>query len=107
MSKATTTKGKFPMSEPPVLMETITAAVLDGLTVSFTPSDADGTGLPTGVIIGVRHEHRGRVHGGTTEVGFEELVLSGVPDKVLSEAITDVTATVVDAALGHQAPSAV
>jgi len=95
------------MSEATVLTETITAAMLDGLTVSFTPSDADGTGLPTGVIVGVRHEHRGRVHGGTTEVGFEELVLSGAPDKVLSEAIADVTATVVDAALGDLAPSAV
>ena len=95
------------MSEATVLTETITAAMLDGLTVSFTPSDADGTGLPTGGIVGVRHDHRGRVHGGTAEVTFDELVLSGAPDKVISEAVTDVTATVVDAALGDPRTSPV
>lgn len=88
------------MSEPTVLMETITSALLDGLALSFTPADADGTGLPTGVIVGVRHDRRGRVHGSTCEVGFDELVVSGAPEKVLGEAITGAVAPVVDAALG-------
>lgn len=88
------------MSESTALMDTIAAAVLDGLALSFTPVDADGTGLPTGVVVGVRHDRRGGVHGSTLEVGFDELVLSGAPDKVLSEAITDAAAPVVDAALG-------
>lgn len=95
------------MSEATVLMETITAAVLDGCTLSFTPADADGTGLPTGVIIGVRHDQRGRVHGSTREVEFDELLQSGAPDKVVTEAITDATATVIDAALADLLPSAV
>lgn len=95
------------MSGSTVLMETITAAVLDGLALSFTPADADGTGLPTGVVVGVRHDRRGRVHGSSREVGFDELVLSGAPDKVLSEAITDAAAPVVDAALDDLPPHAV
>jgi hypothetical protein len=95
------------MSEPSVLLETITAAVLDGLALSFAPADADGTGLPTGVVVGVRHDQRGRVHGSTREVGFEELVLSAVPDKVLSEAISDAVAPVVEAALDDLVPHAV
>lgn len=88
------------MSDPSVLMATITAAVLDGFTLSFTPVDADGTGLPTGVVVGVHHDRRGRVHGSTREVGFAELVLSGAADKLLSEAITDAVAPVVDSTLG-------
>lgn len=88
-------------------METIAAAVLDGLALSFTPADADGTGLPTGVVVGVRHDQRGRVHGSTLEVGFDQLVLSGAPDKVLSQAITDAAAPVVDAAPGDLADHAV
>lgn len=95
------------MSGSTVLMETITAAVLDGLALSFTPADADGTGLPTGVVVGVRHDQCGRVHGSSREVGFDELVLSGAPDKVLSEAITDAAAPVVDAALDDLPPHAV
>jgi len=95
------------MSGSTVLIETITAAVLDGLALSFTPADADGTGLPTGVVVGVRHDQRGRVHGSSREVGFDELVLSGAPDKVLSEAITDAAAPVVDAALDDLPPHAV
>lgn len=92
------------MSESTVLMETIAAAVLDGLTLSFAPSDADGTGLPTGVVVGVRHDRGGRVHGSTCEVGFDELVLSGAPEKVLGGAITDAITPVVDAAFDDPLP---
>lgn len=95
------------MSDSTMLMEIIAAAMLDGLTLSFTPSDADGTGLPTGVVVGVRHDLRGRVHGSTREVGFDELVLSAVPDKVLSEAISDAMEPVVDAVLADQYARAV
>ncbi len=92
------------MSDTTVLMETIAAAMLDGLTLSFTPSDADGTRLPTGFVLGVRHEGRGGVHLNTCELGFGELVTSGAPDKLLTEAIVDTMQPVIDAVVddgGH------
>ncbi len=84
------------MSDTTVLMETIAAAMLDGLTLSFTPRDADGTQLPTGFTVNVRHDGRGGV-GSSSELGFGELVLSGAPDKVLTEAIVDTMQPVIDA----------
>ncbi|MBW3603808.1 MAG: hypothetical protein KY460_02665 [Actinobacteria bacterium] len=88
------------MSDTSVLMETIAAAMLDGATVSFAPHDADGTQLPTGLIVGVRHDGRGgRVIGNTSVLGFDELLASGAADKVLTEAIVDTMEPVIDAAI--------
>jgi hypothetical protein len=88
------------MAETTVLMETIAAALLDGATLSFTPDDADGTRLATGVLVGVRHHGRGaRVFGKTTAIGFEELLASGAADKLLTEAIIDTLEPVIDAAI--------
>lgn len=87
------------MSETGDLMETIAAAILDGMTVSFAPRDDDGTRLPTGIVVGVRHGAPGRTHGSTREVGLSELVMSGAGEKVLTEAITDTIEPVALAAL--------
>lgn len=88
------------MSDTTALMETIAAAILDGATLSFTPDDADGARLPTGLIIGVRHQGRGtQVSSNTTPVGFEELMASGAAEKLLTEAIVDTMEPVIDAAL--------
>lgn len=88
------------MSDTSVLMETIAAAMLDGVTLSFAPDDADGTQLPTGLIVGVRHGGPGsRVIGTTSVLSFDELLASGAADKVLTEAIIDTMEPVIDAAI--------
>lgn len=88
------------MPDTTVLVETIAAAMLDGVTLSFTPDDADGTQLPTGLIVGVRyHGHGAQVFGATSPLGFDELLASGAPDKVLTEAIVETMEPVIDAAI--------
>jgi len=82
-----------------VLVETIAAAILDGITVTFSPADHEGTGLPTGVIVGVHHERGGRMLGSAREVEFGELSLSGAAEDVLTNAVEQTLLPVLDAAL--------
>ena len=83
------------MGDSNILLETIAAAMLDGLTLSFSPVDTDGTALPTGVLVDAWHGDGG--HRASAEISFHELLMSGAADKVLSVAIGEAMATVVDA----------
>lgn len=85
------------------LLETIAAAVLDGMTVSFAPYDADGTQLPTGVVVGVRWPNGGQLYHNNALVGFGELSLSGAAEKMLVTAIDDTVEPVVTEALADRA----
>lgn len=80
------------MVEDNTLLETIAAAMLDGITVSFTPVDTEGTGLATGIVVDAV---AGGGHRGAAEIGFHELLLSGAADKVLSVAIDEATSSAV------------
>lgn len=80
------------------LLEAIATAVLDSTTVTFGPSEADD-GLPTGIVIHVRHDRHGRVYDNATAIGLTDLSLSGRADTMLADAVLDTMAPVVHAAL--------
>jgi hypothetical protein len=71
------------------LVETIAAAILDGMSVTFTPLPGDSTTSATRIRIGVRHERHGRVYENTCEVGLGELAVSDAADTMLADAVAD------------------
>lgn len=87
------------MADTTAFMEAVAAAMLDGMTLSFVPIDVEGTHLPTEFVVSVRHDVDGRTYGNSARVGFSELVMSGMPDEVLAEAISSAVAPVADAAI--------
>lgn len=87
------------MADTTAFMEAVAAAMLDGMTLSFVPIDVEGTHLPTEFVVSVRHDVDGRTYGNSARVGFSELVMSGMPDEVLAEAISSAMAPVADAAI--------
>lgn len=89
------------------LLETIVAAILDGMMVSFAPYDADGTQLPTGVVVGIRGPGADHAHHNSTLVGFGELSLSGAAGRILIKAIEDTIGPVVEEALAEREPAGV
>lgn len=91
------------------LVELITAAILDGMTVSFSPEDTDGTSMATGIVVDVVHRGPAGCHRDTRTVSLGELSLSGAPSTLLRGVLEDAVEAVVDDAVRAEdrlAPSA-
>lgn len=84
------------------LMETVAAAMLDGVTLSLVPVDVDGTQMPTEFVVSARREIDGRTYGNATRIGFADLVLSESADHVLASAVWDAVTPVVEAAVSDR-----
>lgn len=84
------------------LLEAIAAAILDGATLTFGPAEANGTSLPTGMVVGVRLDRSGRVYHNTGEVGFGGLSLSHAADAMLADIVNEIMAPVIHAALDDE-----
>lgn len=69
------------------LADTIAAAVLDGMTVTFAPDPADAAA--TRIRIGVRHGHRGRVYENSCDIRLGDVTRSDTADTMLAKAVAD------------------